>query len=184
MRFLICFLLVLSLCGCAQIYDLPQLTQSYPCTYMLSGEMGGVTCSLSLSMQAAGQGTLVFHAPAELAGVQLIVHNLPDTDPEADALQYAERGLTIRVGEMEIPLSESAYPATIYGVIKAFSTTNDQITEITRQGDASLLTYTDPNGYVTFTINKDGIPTHLYIDLYGAVCDLAIHTSASEENTI
>lgn len=184
MRFLIYFLLILSLCGCTQSPDPPQLTQAYPCTYTLSGEMGGVTCTLTLSMQAAGQGRIVFHAPTELAGVQLIVHNLPDTDPEADALQYAERGLTVRIGEMEIPLSEGAYPATIYGVIKAFSTTNDQIAEVTRQGDASLLTYTDPNGYVTFTINKDGAPTHLYIDLYGAVCDLAIHTSASEENTI
>ena len=182
MRFLICLLLALSLCGCAQAPDPPDLTQRYPSTYLLTGEMGGVSCALSVEMHASGRGDISFQAPDALAGVSFRVHNLPDTDPEADALQYAERGITVLVGSLEIPLSEGAYPATIYGLIKAFSTTNDQLTEVTRQGAHTLLTYTHPNGYLTFTVASDGTPTHLYIDLYGAVSDLSIQTVTYKEN--
>lgn len=184
MRFFLCLLLLLSLCSCAQTSDAPLLTQEYPCTYLLTGEMGGVVCSFSLAMQAEGRGTLSFQSPTELAGVQFIVHSLPEADPENDMLQYAERGLTVRVGEMEIPLSEGAYPATIYGVIKAFSTTNDVLTDVARQNDDTLLTYTYPDGYLTFTVTADGTPSHLYIDLYGAVCDLTIQSITYKENTL
>ena len=100
------------------------------------------------------------------------------------ALQYADRGLTVRVGEMEIPLTEGAHPATIYGVITAFSTTNDLLTEVVREKGNTLLTYAYPDGYLIFTVTADGTPTHLYIDLYGAICDLTIQSITYKENTL
>lgn len=184
MRFLICLLLILSLCGCAQVTDTPDLMPRYPCTYSLAGSMGNVPCAFSVKMEASERGTITFTAPAELAGVQFIVHSLPNNLPESDTLQYAERGVTVRFGEMEIPLSEGAYPATIFGVVKAFSTTKEQLSEIKKQGDNSVLTYTDPSGYISFTVLGDGTPSHLYIDLYGAICDLTIETVTYEENTL
>jgi hypothetical protein len=146
--------------------------------------MGGIACSFSLEMNAVGKGTLSFHAPEDLAGVQFLVHSLPEIDAENDALQYAERGLTVRIGALEIPLSEGAYPSTIYGVIKAFSTTNDKLSDVSKQDNSTRMTFTYPDGYLTFTVTADGTPTHVYIDLYGTVCDLTIENITYKENTL
>ena len=133
-------------------------------------------------MDGAGRGTLSFFAPADLAGVQFMVHHLPNASPEDSDLQYARRGVTVTLGDLEIPLSEGTSPAGIYAVVQALSLSADLLTAVETIEETSVLTYTYPDGYVTLTTDATGVPMCLQIDLYGTVSTLYIDNIKQENN--